>query len=72
MLTLDCVSYGWSGGFQVGNIPVNASAGETGSHATCYETVLFEVLDVPRLDTGGTKENAATLLESVVEPTGLL
>lgn len=53
------------------NLPVNTCAGESGANTASCESVLLKVLDVPGIDTGGTEENTATDLESVVETAGL-
>jgi hypothetical protein len=48
------------------SLPVNTCAGESGANAASCESVLFKVLDVPGIDTGGAKEDTAADLEGVV------
>jgi hypothetical protein len=62
MLTLSNISFDHDENLWAGNVPINASARETGTHATGREAILFEAFDVPRLDTCGAKQNAAALL----------
>ena len=70
MLTLECMRFGYDEEDSE-DLPVDAGVWESSAHATRGEPVLLEVLDVPRLDTGGAKKDAATLLQGAVESAGL-
>ena len=53
------------------NLPIDTGAGEAGADTTGCEPILFELLDIPGLDTGRAKENAAVHFQGVVEFLGL-
>lgn len=53
------------------NLPIDARAGEAGADTAGCEPILFELLDIPRLDAGRAEENAAVHFQGVVEFLGL-
>lgn len=53
------------------NLPVDTGARESSSDTTSGETVLLELLDVPWLNAGRTKEDTTAHLQGVVEGLGL-
>ena len=52
-------------------LPVNACSWEASADAARSESVLFKVLDVPRIDTGGAEQDTTTLFKCVVEAASL-
>lgn len=49
------------------DIPVNTCARESSSNTASRETVLLELPDVPRFNTGGTKEDTTAHFQGVVQ-----